>query len=85
MNDKVDLFCVYPDRKEAFICEIVIAPTASGVIGIKPRHMSFSSVLNPGKIIFTEDGKERFFETKKGGLVMFNNKQNRCTLIIDHD
>ena len=48
---------------------MVIAPGASGVLGILPRHAPLMAVIAPGELVVKKDGQEDRFFAVGGGFM----------------
>lgn len=48
---------------------MVIAPGASGVLGILPRHAPLMAVIAPGELVVKKDGQEDRFYAVGGGFM----------------
>lgn len=69
MDKKIKFEIVTPEKivLKDMVSQIVI-PTKSGQITVLPKHVPLVSMLAPGEIVLTKDGKKEFFSVF-GGFV----------------
>jgi F-type H+-transporting ATPase subunit epsilon len=66
---------VTPERRVLSVtCDEVRAPGALGGFGIRRGHTSFMSALEPGRLTYTEGGREHVFAVGGGFLQVADDK-----------
>ncbi|HET9554684.1 MAG TPA: F0F1 ATP synthase subunit epsilon [Anaeromyxobacteraceae bacterium] len=71
----LSLDIVTPERRVLSVtCDEVRAPGVLGGFGIRPRHTSFMSALEAGRLTYVEGGREHHFAVGGGFLQVADDK-----------